>query len=723
MEEMSGYVERITYCNEENSYTVARVQEKGKRELTTVVGNLAGLNSGELLRATGKWVQNPKFGRQFQVETYQTLVPATVNGIEKYLASGLIKGIGPAMAKRIVQAFGPDTLEVIEKTPEKLSRVGGLGARRIADISRAWQEQRDIKDIMIFLQGHGVSAGYSAKIFRQYGADSVKTVQENPYRLAADIRGIGFVTADKIARNMGMDPASVTRVKEGVVYVLGEVLNEGHVYYPYLPLLDRAAGLLQVDREIVVEAVAGLFTDQRIVLEDLNKPEEEFQPNHKAVYLPAFHTAEAGLARRLTALAAGPSLVRPVDQGKAMAWVEERLKVSLAEKQKEAVTCAVQDKVTIITGGPGTGKTTIIKAMILMFQALQLRVLLAAPTGRAARRMQEAAGIEAKTIHRLLEYSPQKGGFKRNQDNPLAADVVIIDEASMIDTILMYYLVKAVPLPATLILVGDINQLPSVGPGTVFRDIIACGRFKVVTLTDIFRQAAESRIVVAAHQINEGKMPDLRAPVPPARTDFYFIEQEDPERAAETIVNLCRERIPKSFGFHATRDVQVLAPMHRGSAGVTRLNERLQEVLNSREPKVVKGRPFKVDDKVMQIVNNYDKDVYNGDIGLVASINPEDQELVVDFDGRLVSYGYNDTDQLEPAYAVSIHKSQGSEYPAVVIPVLMQHFMLLQRNLIYTGITRGKKLVVLVGAKKALATAIANDKPLGRYTLLRERLQ
>ena len=721
MDEIFGYVERITYCNEENSFTVARLQEKGRKELTTIVGNLAGLNPGESLRASGKWVTSPKFGRQFQVETYRTLVPATVNGIEKYLGSGLIKGIGPALAKRIARSFGLDTLEVIEKTPEKLCQVEGIGRKRIAVIAAAWQEQKEIKDIMIFLQGHGVSAGFSAKIFRQYGAASIEVVQENPYRLAADIRGIGFVTADKIARNMGIDPSAVIRVKEGIVYVLGETLDEGHVYYPYLLLLDRAAGLLEVDREIVVEAVAGLFTDQRIILEDLNKPNEEFQPNHKAVYLPAFYTAETGLARRLISLQEAISQVRQVNQAKALAWVEERLQITLAAKQQEAVISAVQNKVTIITGGPGTGKTTIIKAVILVLEALKLRVLLAAPTGRAARRMQEASGREAKTIHRLLEYSPANGGFKRNQDNPLAADVVIIDEASMIDTILMYHLIKAVPRSATLVLVGDINQLPSVGPGTVFRDIIESGHFSVVTLTEIFRQAAHSRIVVAAHEVNDGKIPDLR--VSASRSDFYFIGREDPEKAAETIIDLCRERIPKGFGFHATRDIQVLAPMHRGSAGVTSLNERLQEVLNPEKLQVIKGKSFKVGDKVMQVVNNYDKDVYNGDIAVISSINQEDQQIVADFDGRQVNYDYNEVDQLELAYAVSIHKAQGSEYPAVVIPVLMQHFILLQRNLIYTGITRGKKLVVLVGSKKALAMAVRNDKPSVRYSLLEERLR
>ncbi|MFZ5631354.1 MAG: ATP-dependent RecD-like DNA helicase [Bacillota bacterium] len=722
-ETIYGYVERITYCSEETGFVVARLQEKGKQGLTTIVGSLAGVSPGESLKASGKWVHNSKFGEQFQVEKYETVVPATVNGIEKYLGSGLIKGIGPVMARRIVKVFGLDTLEVIENRPQELSRVDGIGAKRIAVIAQAWQEQKEIKEIMIFLQGHGVSANYSAKIFKQYGSASVEIVKDNPYRLAADIHGIGFVTADRIAQNMGMDPNSVIRAKEGIIYVLNELTGDGHVYYPYEPLVDRSAELLRVDREIVIQAVAGLFEDKRIVLEDMNRPGEDFTPNKKAVYLPPFYTAETGLARRLMYLKGEQSAIRPVDPESAIPWVEKELGLKLAEKQREAVVSSARNKVTVITGGPGTGKTTIIKAIIGIFQALKLRILLAAPTGRAAKRMQEATGHEAKTIHRLLEYSRQKGGFNKDRENPLEADVVIVDEVSMVDTILMYHLVKAIPDHAALILVGDINQLPSVGPGTVFKDIIESGKFAVVTLTEIFRQARESKIIVNAHLINEGQFPDIRKPPAGEPADFYFIEEDDPARALNKILALCRERVPKHFGYDPVTDIQVLTPMHRGDLGVAALNERLQELLNPNGVKVVRGlKSFKINDKVMQIVNNYDKDVFNGDIGRVVSMNQEEQELVVEFDDKKITYSYSDLDELVLAYAVSIHKSQGSEYPVVVMPVATQHYILLQRNLIYTGITRGKKLVIMVGSKRALAIAVKNNKPEGRYTRLRERL-
>ncbi len=713
MDTIYGTLERITFHNEENDFVVARVKEKGKKDLTTVVGSLSGINLGESLRLSGKWVHNNKYGRQFQVEKFETVVPATVNGIEKYLGSGLIKGIGPVMAKRIVKMFGLDTLEVIENNPGELSRIDGIGEKRIAMITRAWEEQKEIKEIMVFLQGYGVSASYSAKIFKKYGSASIKVVKENPYRLAADIRGIGFTTADRIAQNMGIDPHSVMRAEEGIIYVLNELTGEGHVYYPRGKLLDKAAEMLQIDRGAVLEtALAGLIKGRRVIVED-----------EQSVYLAPFYLAETGLAGRLRALSEEPPAARPIDTEKAISWLEDVLGTKLAEKQKKAVDLAARSKVLVITGGPGTGKTTIIKAIIKVFRALKLKVLLAAPTGRAAKKMQEATGYEARTIHRLLEYSPQNGGFQRDRDYPLEADVVIVDEASMIDTILMYHLVKAVPPRAGLILVGDINQLPSVGPGSVLRDVIASGRFQVVTLTEIFRQARESRIVTNAHLVNQGKFPDLRRPPAGEAADFYFIKEEDPEKALDKILMLCRKNISRRFGYNPVKDIQVLTPMHRGLLGVSMLNERLQEVLNPNEGKTIRGyKLFKLNDKVMQVVNNYQKEVFNGDIGYITSISPEEQEVSVNFDGRTVTYDFSEADEIVLAYAVSIHKAQGSEYPAVVIPVMTQHYMLLQRNLIYTGITRGKKLVILIGSKKALAIAVRNNKPGSRYTMLKERL-
>jgi len=718
VEVIHGYLERITYYNEENHFTVARLQETGKRELTTIVGNLAGITPGESLKLTGKWVQDPRFGPQFRVERFETVVPATVNGIRKYLGSGLIRGIGPVMAKRIVNVFGLQTLDVIDRSPGRLTEVDGIGPKRVELITRAWADQKEIRGIMIFLQDHGISAAYAAKIYRQYGNASVEIVRTNPYRLAADVHGIGFITADRIARQVGIDPNSITRAEEGTLYVLNESTSEGHVYLPYETLVGRAAEMLEVSRDLVVEAVERLAADRRVVRED------------EAVYLTPFYVAETKLAERLNALrdAHEPPdpltrVPRRVDTAQAIPWVEKRLGLRLAEKQAEAVSLAVSNKILVITGGPGTGKTTIIRAIISIFQALGARVLLAAPTGRAAKRMQEASGHEARTIHRLLEFSPGKGGFQRNQDFPLDADAVIVDEASMIDTLLMNSLVRAVPLSAVLILVGDTNQLPPVGPGNVLRDIIDSGRFGVVTLTEIFRQSRESRIVVNAHRINRGEFPDLSPPDSGRPSDFYFIQEEDPETAVQTILKLCKVRIPRRFGYHPIRDIQVLTPMYRGLVGAANLNAELQNLLNPGKDGVVRGhRMFRTGDKVMQVVNNYQKEVFNGDIGRITAVHLEQQQLKVDFDGRAVSYEFSELDELVLAYAVSVHKAQGSEYPVVIMPVMTQHYVLLQRNLVYTGVTRGRNLVVLVGTKKALAIAIRNDEPRRRYTRLRERL-
>ncbi len=718
MSTIHGLLEKISYHNEENDFVVAKLREKDKKELTTIVGNLPGINPGESLKLTGKWVHNKRFGEQFQVETFEVTVPATLLGIQKYLASGLIKGIGSIMSERIVEKFGLHTLEVIEKKPERLSEVEGIGPKRISLIIKAWVEHKEIKEIMIFLQGHGVSAAYSAKIYKQYGDQSIETVRENPYRLAHDIYGVGFITADKIAQNLGIDRNSLIRAKAGLIYILNRLTEEGHVYYPESQLIHKAKEILSVDEEIIILAVKELSKEKELFLEDLDP-----DGNLKAVYLAPFHMAETGVAQMLMNLKESPSNIRPIHPEKAIEWVQQKLNIELAQRQEEAVLLAATSKVLIITGGPGTGKTTLITAILRIFQQMKLRVLLAAPTGRAAKRMNEATGWEAKTIHRLLEYSPRKGGFKKDQDDPLEADVVIIDETSMVDTLLMYHLLKAIQSHAHLILVGDVDQLPSVGPGNVLKDIIRSGKFTVVRLTEIFRQAQESMIVVNAHKVNQGQFPVLKEIDKPEKTDFQFIQEEDPEKILQDILDLCSERIPRHLGFHALRETQVLTPMHKGIIGVANLNIELQKRLNPGQPGITHGAwNFRIGDKVMQIVNNYDKDVFNGDIGWISKIDAEEREVVIEFDGRPVPYDYSDLDEVVLAYAVSVHKSQGSEYPVVILPVVTQHYMLLQRNLIYTGITRAKKLVIMIGTKKALAIAIRNNKPQRRYTLLSERL-
>jgi exodeoxyribonuclease V alpha subunit len=719
MNTIQGLLERITYYNEENDFVVAKLHEEGKRELTTIVGILSGIKLGESLRLTGRWVQNKRFGEQFQVERFEITVPATLYGIQKYLGSGLIKGIGPIMAERIVKKFGLETIEIIEKKPECLSEVDGIGPKRIAMISRAWEEQKEIKEIMIFLQGHGVSAAYSAKIYRHYGNRAIEVVKGNPYRLAQDIQGIGFITADRIAQNIGIASDSIIRVKAGLLYVLNELSEEGHVFYPENLLIPKAKEILKIDQEIIAEAITELSKEREIFLEDI-----QIAGNGRAVYLASFYVAERGIAQGLRKLRESPSNIRPIHPEKAIDWIQKKLNIELAQRQKEAILLAASSKVMIITGGPGTGKTTLIKAILRIFQQLKLRIFLAAPTGRAAKRMSEATGWEAKTIHRMLEYSPRRGSFQKDQDDPLEADVVIIDEASMVDTQLMYHLLKAIPSQAHLTLVGDVDQLPSVGPGNVLRDTIDSSIFTVVRLTEIFRQAQESMIVVNAHRVNQGEFPILKEIEGKESSDFFFIEEEDPEKILNKILMLCSERIPQRFGFHPVRDVQVLTPMHKGLIGVSNLNLELQRRLNPDSFGITFGnRQLKLGDKVMQIVNNYDKDVFNGDMGWIAKIDQEDRELTIDFDGRLVTYDFSTLDEIVLSYAISIHKSQGSEYPAVIMTVSTQHYILLQRNLIYTGITRARRLVVLIGTQKALAIAIRNNKPQLRFTHLSERLR
>jgi len=671
--DLQGQIERITFTSEDNGYTVAKVKVYGVREPVTVIGNIVNPTPGEIIKMRGEWGNHPKFGEQFKIVFCQTTTPASVHGIEKYLGSGLVKGIGPVMAKRIVKMFKEKTLDVIENEIEKLAAVEGIGQKRIDRIKKAWEEQKEIRAVMIFLQSHGVSSSYAAKIYKRYGNDAIKIVQENPYQLATDIFGIGFLTADKIAQKLGFAKDSELRAQAGILYVLHEMADEGHVYFPYEKLIEKCREMLDIDREIIVRAMAAVSMDKRVVIEDINLNLAEYQENNKAVYLSGYYTAEKYLAERLKKLVAAPKSIRRIDSGKAIEWVQERLSMTLAEKQIEAVRRAAENKVMVITGGPGTGKTTIINAILKIFSAIKAGIMLAAPTGRAAKRLSEATGQEAKTIHRLLEYNMRRGGFQKNEESPLVCDLLIVDEASMVDTLLMHHLLKALPVNATFIMVGDVNQLPSVGAGNVLRDIIDSGAIEVVQLNEIFRQARESSIIVNAHRINEGAFPNLIASQDQL-DDFYFIEQEDPQKALELIVSLVKERIPRRFGLNCINDIQVLTPMHKGTVGAGNLNVEIQKALNPGDEGVLRGgRLYKVHDKVMQVVNNYEKEVYNGDIGMISSIDEEAKEVVVAIDEREIIYDYADLDELVHAYAVSIHKSQGSEYPAVVMHILTQN--------------------------------------------------
>jgi exodeoxyribonuclease V alpha subunit len=708
--ELKGQLERITYRNEENHYTIARLKVQGQRDLVTIIGNLVSVSPGEILRLTGSWERHPKYGEQFKVTSYESVVPATVKGIERYLGSGLIKGIGPVMARRLVEKFGEATLDIIETDIARLQEVEGIGSKRIGMIQVAWEQQKEVRNIMLFLQGHEVSSSYAAKIYRQYGKESIRVVKENPYRLAEDIFGIGFLTADKIAMKLGIQKDSIMRAEAGIMHVLQRLADEGHVFYPQEPLLEECRSILGIEADAVRTAMKKTEGEKKIVVED------------GAVFLAGYFTSEVGIARNLAALLAAPRDLARYDSEKAIQLVQGELQISLADNQRMAVKAALEKKVVVITGGPGTGKTTIIKAIIRIYRKNGKGVLLAAPTGRAAKRMWEATGHEAKTIHRLLEFSPKTAAFKRNEELPLEADLIVIDEASMVDTLLMYHFIRAVPRNATLILVGDVDQLPSVGAGNVLRDIIDSGSVPTVRLNEIFRQSQESLIIVNAHKINHGEFPILTSAKGKLQ-DFYFIDVEEPEEACRKIIELCSEKIPATFGFDPVTDIQVLAPMHRGIIGAANLNAELQRHLNRSTDELIRGgRTMKAGDKVMQIRNNYDKDVYNGDIGRIVSIDREEQELAVDFDGRRVSYDFIELDELVLAYAVSVHKSQGSEYPAVVMPLLTQHYLMLQRNLLYTAVTRGKKLVVIIGTRKALAIAIKNDRPRLRYTRLKDRL-
>ncbi|MBS0619960.1 MAG: ATP-dependent RecD-like DNA helicase [Verrucomicrobia bacterium] len=709
MDEIYGFIENIVYAEEERGFTVARLKEPKKRDLTCIVGYMPSVQPGESIRCKGTWKVHREYGQQFEVQSFELQAPSDLLGIQKYLESGMIKGIGPVYAERIVKCFGMKTLDVIDQAPDRLHEVPGIGAKRVDKIKGCWSDQKAIRSVMVFLRGHGVSPSYAQKIFKHYGDKSVEVVRDNPYRLAKEIHGIGFKSADAIAQGLGIALDANTRIDAGIEYVLWELSNEGHVCYPRAELIPEVEAILGVPKERIEERIRVLVERQDLI------------EKGETVWVRPLYLTEIGSAREMARLLQGTCRLRAVQLDKALEWVQKQLAIELAPEQAHAVMLGVKEKVLIVTGGPGTGKSTITKAILTITEKLTSRILLAAPTGRAAKRMTEITGKKAFTIHSLLEMDFKAGKFKRNRDNPLECDLLIVDEASMIDTQLMHHLLKAVPTDARLICIGDIDQLPSVGPGNVLKDIIRSERVPVTLLKKIFRQAAGSLIVTNAHRINAGEFPDLRYS---PQGDFQFLEAETPEEILPIIVDLVSHKLPKSHRFHRFDDIQVLSPMKRGLIGSENLNLVLQEKLNpSPTPLMRMGRRFHIGDKVMQIRNNYEKEVYNGDVGKILEIDLSEQSLKVGFDGKIVPYEFLEMDELVLAYAVSIHKYQGSECPCVIIPIHTSHFKMLFRNLLYTGLTRGKKRVVFVGTKKALAMAVRNQEVLKRHTGLTEALQ
>ena len=698
-------VERITYQNPDNGYSVLKVRLNGYDDLITVVGNLLDVTAGSVLSIEGDWKVDAKYGRQFIAEQWEETMPATLYGIEKYLGSGLIKGVGPKCAKKIVSAFGLETISIIEGSPKKLLSVPGIGRRRIEKITESWERQKEVKNIMLFLQCYGISAGFAAKIYKAYGNESIEKVKENPFCLADDIWGIGFKTADAIAKKMGIEKESFIRCRSGLMYTLNELADEGHTFAFRDQLVKKGVDLLDATEPAIAAALEKMLVNQDLILDG------------DAIFLHPFYHAETGVASKLLRLiptAPSKELPEEIPVGE----IEQASGIHYDPVQIDAITQAAKSKVMVLTGGPGTGKTTVTQGIISMYRTFGLKVLLAAPTGRAAKRMTEATGLEAKTIHRLLEFKPPNG-YEKNENTPLEGDVLIVDEASMIDVILMNSLLKAIPPQMRLILVGDIDQLPSVGAGNVLRDMIDSGSVPVVRLTKIFRQAQSSRIVMNAHRINEGVFPDISNG---KKADFFFLEDSDPEHTAGQIVDLVKRRLPKAYNV-PTSSIQVLTPMQRGVIGASNLNLVLQDAINPTEVLLRRsGLTYRLHDRVMQIKNNYDKEVFNGDIGHIHSVDLENRTLSVLFDDRLIEYEATDLDELTLAYATTIHKAQGSEYPIVVMPVLMSHYVMLQRNMIYTGITRAKKLLVLIGTQKALNYAIRNVTVTNRNTKLKERL-
>ena len=713
-ETLAGTVERVTFHNAENGFAVLKVKARGKRDLITVVGHAATISAGEFITASGAWVSDRTHGLQFKAQVLKATTPTTSEGIERYLASGQMRGIGPAMAKRIVAMFGDSTFDIIETAPERLQEVTGIGPMRTTRIVAGWAEQKAVREIMIFLHSHGVGTARAVRIFKTYGHEAIKVMSEDPYRLARDVRGIGFRSADAIAEKLGIEKTAPQRLRAGVSFALQTAMDEGHCGLPLDLLVGLAERLLEVDASLIRVAAAEAVTTGEVVEDDVE--------GQRCLFLKGLYLAEQSIAERLLERAAGSPPWPAIDLDRAIEWMEGRTAKTLSPSQREAVRLVIASKIAVLTGGPGVGKTSTLDTILRILLAKGVRVALAAPTGRAAKRMTEQTGVEAKTIHRLLEVSPKHGGFLRNEENPLDCDLLVVDETSMVDVPLMNALTRALPESAALLLVGDVDQLPSVGPGQVLADIIGSGRVPMARLTEVFRQAAESQIVVNAHRINHGLMPE--APRSGAITDFYIVEIRDPEEGLAKLIEVVSSRIPRRFGLDPAKDVQVLCPMNRGVLGARNLNHELQKVLNPNPPAAVErfGWRFSPGDRVMETQNDYDRDVFNGDLGTVARIDDEEGAVVVDFDGREVSYPFAELDTLLPAFATTIHKSQGSEYPAVVIPVVTQHYAMLVRNLLYTGVTRGKDLVVLIAQKKALAISLRSRQTKRRWTKLREWL-
>jgi exodeoxyribonuclease V alpha subunit len=712
-EYLQGSVERVTFHSPESGFCVLRVKVRGQRELVTVIGSAASITPGEYVECAGAWTNDRQHGLQFKSRDLRVVPPTTLEGIEKYLGSGMVKGIGPHFARKLVRAFGEQVFDVIEREPERLLELEGIGPKRKERVTSAWAEQKVVREIMVFLQSHGVGTARAVRIYKTYGEQAVERVRENPYRLALDIHGIGFRTADAIAQRLGIPPDALIRAQAGVRHVLQEIAGEGHCAAHRAGLVESAAKLLEIPPTIIEQAIAEELARENLIAEPI-----EDQP---ALFLAALYRAERGIAEHIARLVGVPAW-GPIARERAIPWVEEKTGLRLSESQRAAVAQAVNGKVTVLTGGPGVGKTTVVNSILRIIRAKGVKVLLCAPTGRAAKRLAESTGTEARTIHRLLEFDPRTLGFKHNQETPLDAELLVVDEVSMVDTVLMNQLLRAVPDACALLLVGDVDQLPSVGPGAVLAELIGSGVVPTVRLTEIFRQAAASRIIVNAHRINRGELPE-RADSP--ESDFYFIACDTPEAMHDKLVQVVTERIPKRFGLDPIADVQVLTPMNRGGLGARSLNVELQQRLNPRsEPRVTRfGWTYAPGDKVIQVVNNYDKEVFNGDIGRVVRIDNEEGLVFIDYDGRHVEYEIAELDELSLAYATTVHKSQGSEYPAVVIPFGMPHYMLLERNLLYTAVTRGKRLVVVIGQTKAVALAVKRLGAVKRLTNLQARLR